>query len=133
MKLCCSCSQLLPLTEFHRKKASPDGHQARCKRCHAFAKKQAPWKPAFEKKRNQTLRYKYGITSADYQTLLATQEGVCALCGKPHSDEQKLVVDHCHDTGRIRGLLCRSCNVAIGLLGDSPSGLQRALNYVTRI
>jgi coenzyme F420-reducing hydrogenase beta subunit len=73
------------------------------------------------------LKSKYGIDIKQYQTMLNAQSGSCALCEK--SDD--LCVDHCHETGKVRGLLCRQCNSAIGKLGDNAAGLQRALSYLS--
>lgn len=77
---------------------------------------------------------RYGITLAQLREMIAAQGGVCALCVEPLSDglARKVHVDHCHETGRIRGVLCAGCNTAIGKLGDNEAGLQRALDYVRR-
>lgn len=72
----------------------------------------------------------YGLTPEAFQTLLTSQEGLCALCARVLSDRRRAHVDHCHQTGRIRGLLCISCNHALGMLGDTPEGLAKALAYV---
>jgi hypothetical protein len=79
---------------------------------------------------------KYGITAVEYNALLAEQAHRCWICGTEHFDgvregmDSPLVVDHCHDTGRVRGLLCPKCNMAIGLLGDDPSTAQAAADYL---
>lgn len=85
-----------------------------------------------EKKRDQNLRAKYGISLDEYEQLLARQGGDCALCGLPEEENRHgvLWVDHDHETGEIRGLLCLWCNTAIGQLGDSAEGLERALEYL---
>lgn len=74
--------------------------------------------------------YYYGMTEAEYEDLLCGQCGVCAICGT--NPEGRLAVDHNHDTKRVRGLLCRPCNSAIGLLKDSPEILRRAVEYLCR-
>ncbi|MEV0126374.1 endonuclease domain-containing protein [Streptomyces sp. NPDC050703] len=56
----------------------------------------------------------------------------CDLCGKEPNDTETFAIDHCHGTGRVRGVLCRQCNTALGAFGDSPERLQRALWYLTR-
>jgi hypothetical protein len=73
-------------------------------------------------------RYRaHGITEADYDQMLEAQGGVCAVCeARPPAH-----IDHDHDTGAVRGLLCHSCNTAIGALGDNLAGLQRAVDYLT--
>jgi hypothetical protein len=89
--------------------------------------------------RAETLRG-YGITPKEYNSLLAEQGGVCAICQKPETElggkhkrlVRQLAVDHDHETGQVRGLLCRRCNTAIGFLGDDVAGLWRAIDYLTR-
>jgi hypothetical protein len=79
------------------------------------------------------LRTKYGITLVDYEAMLAVQKGVCAICSQPPTGYRKyLGVDHCHETGKVRGLLCVKCNVAIGQLLDQPNLLRRAAEYLER-
>jgi hypothetical protein len=78
---------------------------------------------------------KYGQTLAEYERLAAAQGNVCALCGRtqrpvPGVNRVTLSVDHDHRTGRVRGLLCNDCNRGLGLLGDDPVSLRRALAYV---
>lgn len=73
----------------------------------------------------------YGITDAEYQTLVIAQKGLCAICGGPPTKNRRnLSVDHCHQTGKIRGLLCSNCNTAIGLFKDLPELLEKALLYL---
>ncbi len=71
----------------------------------------------------------YGLTSERYEDMLLRQGGCCAVCKRPPS-ERKLSVDHCHATKRIRGLLCHSCNVALGLLKDNVDALASAIEYL---
>jgi hypothetical protein len=73
---------------------------------------------------------RYGISLAEYDALLARQGGVCAICRRRQSPRAKLCVDHCHLTGRMRGLLCRRCNLALGHLGDDQRTLIAALAYL---
>jgi Recombination endonuclease VII len=74
------------------------------------------------------LKRRYGISRADYAALLARQGGVCAICGKP--PEKTLCVDHCHSTGKIRGLLCRKCNFGLGCYAEDQAALIAALAYL---
>lgn len=77
------------------------------------------------------LKAVFGMTLADYDALLERQAGGCAICGTPKSKNgRKLAVDHCHETGRIRGLLCNRCNYGIGQFHDRPDFLLRAAEYV---
>lgn len=79
------------------------------------------------------LKYRYAITPEDYDEMLAAQNGCCALCEKPPSEkERKLSVDHCHNSNRVRQLLCRFCNVLIGHLEGKPELVQRAYEYIAR-
>lgn len=76
-----------------------------------------------------------GITMQRYRELLTEQGGVCALCGEARKGwtlGADLHIDHCHDSGRVRGLLCGDCNTAIGRFGDDPVKLRRAADYLER-
>jgi len=82
---------------------------------------------------NSDLKRKHGITLEEYNGLLAEQHGRCKICLTTHSNRRttnRLAVDHDHNTGLIRGLLCESCNRAIGLLKDNPSLLRKAAEYL---
>jgi len=69
---------------------------------------------------------------AGFNAMLAAQGGVCKICNRPPRDKKKrLHVDHCHKTGKIRGLLCLHCNVMIGKAEDDPKRLERAAAYLT--
>jgi hypothetical protein len=76
--------------------------------------------------RRQKLMKNYGMTEGDYNAILTKQEGKCAICG----EYAKLVVDHCHTTQKVRGLLCSPCNTGIGLLRESPVNLTKAIQYL---
>lgn len=77
-------------------------------------------------------KYLYGLTEQEYQALHVAQAGKCAICGVPESELKRgLHVDHCHTTGRVRGLLCDRCNVALGMFGDDAARMQRAALYLT--
>jgi Recombination endonuclease VII len=78
--------------------------------------------------RKDLLKYYYGMSVEDYDAFLARQRGACAICMKPSA--QTLCVDHCHATGKVRGLLCRKCNLGIGHLGDDPNLLRAAIGYL---
>lgn len=76
---------------------------------------------------------RYGITYDELEQMLIDQDGSCAICLSPFDAEKRGLgfhVDHCHVSGAVRGLLCSNCNTAIGLLGDDPATLDRALQYV---
>ena len=76
------------------------------------------------------LRRKYRISLAQYNELLATQSGLCAICGNPPAAGRRLHVDHDHATGRIRRLLCFTCNNALGDFDDDPMRLREAARYL---
>ena len=83
-------------------------------------------------RRDQALRVKYGIGLEQYEEMLAKQGGVCAICESPPRHQARpLNVDHCHKSGKVRGLLCTPCNAAIGGLRDSPELMRKAIEYVT--
>lgn len=85
----------------------------------------------YTRKRNLA---RYGLTVDQYDALLEKQGGGCAICLKPMPEEGsghlRLCVDHCHDTGEVRGLLCMRCNTALGALGDSLERLEIAVEYL---
>jgi hypothetical protein len=78
----------------------------------------------------------YGLTEVDYTDMLTKQNGVCAICGNPETAKsnagyvKNLAVDHCHKTGKVRGLLCQDCNIGIGKLKDDINLVQSALDYL---
>jgi hypothetical protein len=82
-----------------------------------------------ERKREQNRRYWYGLEPHQYDRMFAEQEGYCKVCGE-HKGES-LVVDHCHATGIVRGLLCSKCNVLLGMAKDDPAILRGAITYLT--
>ena len=101
-----------------------EGYAYSKKLCHAHYIKERKWKP-------------YGIDATKYQEMLAGQKGVCAICGQPERNKDKatgrvkdLAVDHNHNTGAARALLCSNCNRALGLFGDDPTTLAKAASYL---
>lgn len=90
-----------------------------------------------EYRRNHRLKARYKITIQQYEVLLKSQNNCCAIC-KVHIDEHKkrkgeknnFAVDHCHETNKIRGLLCYKCNMGLGYFNDSIEKLETALNYL---
>lgn len=88
----------------------------------------------FDIERNRDWFYKqrYGITLEEYNKLYEEQEGCCKVCNKHQMDfKKRLHVDHSHETGQVRGLLCPSCNLAIGMLMDDPKIIKSAWEYVS--
>ncbi len=86
-------------------------------------------------KRHYYLKYKFGITEQYYNEMLEAQGHACAICKSKESGDKRtsrLSVDHCHTHGHIRGLLCSSCNKAIGLMRDSPTLFRSAIEYLQK-
>jgi len=86
---------------------------------------------SLEKTCNRTLK-KYQMNDRDYEDMFKLQDFMCAICKKGNNQIHKFCVDHCHKTGQIRGILCSTCNKAIGLLRDSEESLLRAIEYLKR-
>lgn len=84
------------------------------------------------KKKEHRLQSAYGLTTIQVEDMIAAQGGRCAICdrGEPRVVREFPVIDHCHVTGRVRGILCSSCNGALGLLRDSPYLCERAIAYL---
>ena len=78
------------------------------------------------------IKRRYGITVDQYETLYAEQNGVCAICLKKCPSRERLGVDHCHSTMKVRGLLCVKCNNAVGLFNDDPIIARRAADYLSK-
>jgi hypothetical protein len=98
-----------------------------CIPCHKQAEANRQKQPDVKaRQRNWRLKKKYGITESEYQERLVQQQNVCAICKR----SEPLRIDHNHTTGKIRGLLCHACNVAIGFLGEDPIRIYALLDYL---
>ena len=73
---------------------------------------------------------KFGVSVEEYERMLVEQGGGCKICGNTNSGK-RLAVDHDHQTGQVRGLLCSACNVGLGMFKDSTDLLRRAINHLT--
>lgn len=82
----------------------------------------------------RTTAGRHGGTIAGFELLLAQQDGKCAICGRLSEDSRNghLDQDHCHETDRLRGLLCSQCNTALGLMADEPERLRAAALYLEK-
>lgn len=80
--------------------------------------------------RHEDLRRHFGITAAEYDAMSEAQGGTCAICRRPCPTGRRLAVDHCHSTGKVRGLLCAKCNRALGMMDDDPGLLAAAIEYL---
>jgi hypothetical protein len=138
MKTCKVCGESKPLDHFYvQEKDGRSYHHSYCKPCHKEARRQWHFTAAGQKAhRRQTLRQKYDVSLEEYANLLASQNGVCAICQEPEKAKNRagsirlLAVDHCHASGKIRGLLCFECNRGLGAFRDNPKLLSDAIDYL---
>lgn len=126
-KNCAKCGEWKPLDGFHKQPSGPQGRHSYCKEC-ANALQRGVRKRNFspEQKYINNLWTRYRLRPADYEVLLQSQNGLCAICGTPPS---RPVVDHCHETGRVRGILCHPCNIALPF-AEKRDWLDRAHRYL---
>jgi hypothetical protein len=129
MKTCTKCGEMKSLSEFYVIKPSGNPHGS-CKECFKKASKKSKEKMGPTHVKNLQLQWWYGIGIEEYEEMLTHQNGKC-ICGAEtgRSDRKSLFVDHDHDTGLIRGLLCNKCNRAIGLV-DDPASLRALADYI---
>lgn len=122
------CGALKPIEEFYKHPNMADGHLNQCKDCskrYEYSRK--------TQRKNNKLVYDYGITLADYNKKLIEQNYSCAICLRHESFfKKKLFVDHHHESGTVRMLLCNSCNILIGHSFESPELLKRAIAYLEK-
>lgn len=139
-KLCRKCGETKPYSEFTKTTCTKAGITSNCKVCrNAYSKQRRDFNyekvRATEKESHMKHRLKqlYGITRDDYNNMLDAQDNCCAIC-KTHKDTltRALAVDHCHDTGNVRGLLCNRCNRALGQFEDDIELLKAAVSYMRR-
>jgi predicted RNA-binding Zn-ribbon protein involved in translation (DUF1610 family) len=87
----------------------------------------------FEDKRDSVIRRAYGITLVEYDQMLHNQNNKCAICGNGDEVEnRRLAIDHCHESGKVRGLLCGKCNRGLGLFYDNQELLESAIHYLNK-
>jgi Recombination endonuclease VII len=134
LKYCGCCKMHLPVLYFSKNKAKKDGLQERCKSCrskHHQTVKHLRKKPTKEQKRKQLIK-SYSLSVKEYETLLKNQNNKCAICYSENWGRISPCIDHCHVTGKVRGLLCNTCNMALGLFKDNMEILENAKNYLKR-
>ena len=144
MKTCSVCKNEKTEEEYWPDRRRKNGLMSRCKECNKLqAKKYRASNPNYEKERYQKykketrerhLKRKYGVDLIMYEKMLSDQNMACAICGAFEKDQFNEVfhVDHCHETGNVRGLLCRGCNHMLGVAQDNPEIFIRAINYLSR-
>lgn len=137
-KACNKCGGTKLLEDFPPRKANKDGRHSSCRSCEVKRKSKYKWT------RDQWWEYdikrQYGINKVEYDAILESQNHSCAVCGIHVEDYkgtygkgkkvEKLSVDHCHKTNKVRGLLCFRCNLAIGYAQDDPTILENAASYI---
>jgi len=136
---CIACGEEEPISKFAKKTGAAFG-KSRCLKCER--KKDASYRRKYRKKRKQVeainrMKKTYNITPDDYDKILASQQNACAICRATTNQKQArhfgiFDIDHCHDTNKIRGLLCGSCNRGIGQLKHSVDILKSAIAYLKR-
>lgn len=127
-KTCSMCEEDLPLDAFHKAPHSKLGVHTYCKPCRSEYRKKN-YDPLAVKRHG--LKAKYGITLEQYDEMFEAQGGTCLICGN-EGGERDLAVDHSHETGEVRGLLCLNCNAGIGNLRDDIELLKKAIKYLER-
>ena len=130
-KKCSSCKELKALDLFSLAKGRKHGRHHVCKSCVSIRMQEYNAKPEVKlRHRNWILKTRYGISNEEYDRLLVSQDGRCKICSGLNKN-QTFHVDHDHETGMIRGLLCNGCNTGIGLFRDNPEFLTKAALYLT--
>lgn len=127
-KKCATCKNWKLVELFYRRKSKKDGRRDSCKLCENN-----------EKQLNRNLLRQYKISYKDYTELCKLQNYKCKICNKeetaiePKTNKiRRLAVDHCHDNGTVRGLLCSRCNTGIGLFKDNIHNLSEAIKYLKK-
>jgi hypothetical protein len=102
---------------------------ARCKTCHQEYRRQSP--TTHRNRKAEKLQLRYGMTYEQWEAMRDAENYSCMICGITESElGRKLDVDHCHETGKVRGVLCNSCNSVLGHARDNVEILQAAINYL---
>ena len=142
-KKCYKCQKYKVPRFFHKNKAQADGYSNTCARCFNFMRREGELKRPSESRRLSYLRNRgnqkdaelkkaYGISLQEFNDLRVKQDFLCAICSKHETESNKgLHTDHCHETKKIRGLLCNSCNLAIGMMKHNITLLSKAIQYLS--
>lgn len=134
---CTRCNQVLSLDNFYTyvNASGTTKYKSECKTCYAVLNKARAatlHQSGMKRSKLYAIAFNYGLSPEDIQNMLTTQSNSCKICERSFGDKggTRLVVDHCHDTGKVRGLICHDCNVGLARLGDSVDGLRKALRYL---
>lgn len=137
MKQCSKCQEILPLAAYSKKNAKgrKPGTQSRCKTCSLEDTQKWRSEQSLDRIKDLYLQRMYGVTLQWYQDTLSLQCNTCLLCGRAFHFHGKLtpdspVVDHCHTTGKVRGIICNECNRGLGYFRDNPDALRNAATYL---
>jgi Autographiviridae endonuclease VII len=134
LKKCTKCKRSKRKSSFPIAKSNRDGRSSWCKECsYAYRREWAILNADRVKNsaKDHAFRHRYGITTEDYEKMFKKQRGLCKLCRKPEMSTRRkyLSVDHCHQTGRVRGLLCARCNMVVGVV-EADNSLERIVAYL---
>jgi hypothetical protein len=130
MKICSKCGEQKPLKEFSKDKRVKSGLKSWCKSCINLGARK--WKQNNSKKvKNLHLLSRYGITLEIKNKMISEQHGRCAICKGSLDNGLHTHTDHCHNSGKIRGILCNHCNRGLGEFKDNKQTLQNAIQYLT--
>jgi len=136
-KFCPDCQTTKDTSEFGVYKRPHRNHDTIhkvCKLC--YNKRQVAYMDSEDKRQKRyhsQIKFKYGISGDEYDAMLEKQGGVCAICGNVNRSDafhRRLAVDHDHDTGIIRGILCSHCNNALGMVDDNIETLHNMIKYL---
>ena len=132
-KTCTKCGITKDINDFYKRggKTSPNTRHNHCKECTKNRVAKTYWNDPSVYQNNH-LKRNYGITLNEYNQMLTEQNNQCAVCHTtdPGGKHGKFVIDHCHSTNKIRGVLCNNCNTALGLVGDNVDTLHKMINYL---
>ena len=139
MKQCVKCKEVKDISLFSNHIRTKDGKRCRCKQCESIGAKEKK-KKALEtdylgtrlKERKDNLKRVFGMSLEEYDIKLNLQEGVCKICKSLCKSGKRLAVDHNHETGKIRDLLCGNCNGGLGKFLDNPELLIKAAEYLRK-
>ncbi len=134
MKECSQCKAYQPSAEYYNDATAKDGKKSYCKTCSRAKYEERIYDP--DKSKREQLKRKYGITPEDKEQMFLQQEGRCAICTKAMTlwgrTSEGACIDHCHEGGHIRALLCGNCNKGLGHFFDNPDFLLEALQYLAQ-
>jgi hypothetical protein len=127
-KICTKCKKELPESTFSKKDSSGK-RKSKCNRCRYKDRKEN--NPEWEFYKN--IKRRYNISKEEYDTMFNEQQGCCKICKTNIKYLNRgLMVDHCHTTSKVRGLLCNNCNTILGMAKDNVDTLKECINYLDR-